>query len=145
MHFLINVFTGTKYFLSVLETVGIRVPTRNIGKVTMFSCSFSHCHSAVCVSAANEFVNLQILLVSRVWMYKALADLFFFVLLFFYIVLCCLIAAVVCICADSVIDHWLSSSAHKYTKNWIELLKGDIEHRRGSVYQILSYVQCLFF
>jgi hypothetical protein len=44
--FLINVFSGTKYCPSVMETVGIRVPTRNIRNFTTFSCSFSHCRSA---------------------------------------------------------------------------------------------------
>jgi hypothetical protein len=51
--FLINAFCGTKYCPSVLETVGLRVPTRNIRNFTTFSCSFSHCPSARCVSAAN--------------------------------------------------------------------------------------------
>jgi hypothetical protein len=49
--FLIIVFIATNYPPPVLETVGIRVPTRNI--LIMFSCSFSHCSSARCVSAAN--------------------------------------------------------------------------------------------
>jgi hypothetical protein len=44
---LINVFSGTKHCPSVLETVGIRVPTRNIRNFTTFSCSFTHCPSAV--------------------------------------------------------------------------------------------------
>jgi hypothetical protein len=35
--FLINAFTGTKYCPSVLEAVGIRVPTRNIRNFTAFS------------------------------------------------------------------------------------------------------------
>jgi hypothetical protein len=51
--FLINAFFGTKYCPSVLETVGLRVPTRNIRNFTTFSCSFSHCPSARCASAAN--------------------------------------------------------------------------------------------
>jgi hypothetical protein len=51
--FLINAFSGTKYCSSVLETVGIRVPTRSIRNFTAFSCSFSHCPSAKCVSAHN--------------------------------------------------------------------------------------------
>jgi hypothetical protein len=45
---LINVFSGTKYCPSVLETVGIRVPTRNIRNFTTFSCSFIHSLSARC-------------------------------------------------------------------------------------------------
>jgi hypothetical protein len=51
--FLINAFYGTKNCPSVLETVGLRIPTRNIRNFTTFSCPFSHCLSARCVSAAN--------------------------------------------------------------------------------------------
>jgi hypothetical protein len=51
--FLIHAFSGTKYCPSVLETVGIRVPTRNIRNFTTCSCSLSHCLSARCVSATN--------------------------------------------------------------------------------------------
>jgi hypothetical protein len=51
--FLLNIFSGTKHCPSVLETVGIRVPSRNIRNFTMFSCSFSQCPSARSVSAAN--------------------------------------------------------------------------------------------
>jgi hypothetical protein len=50
---LINAFIGSKYYPSVLEIFGIRVPTRNIRNFTTFNCSFSHCPSARCVSAAN--------------------------------------------------------------------------------------------
>jgi hypothetical protein len=38
---------------AVLETVGIRVPTRNIRNFNSFSCSFGHRLSARCASAAN--------------------------------------------------------------------------------------------
>jgi hypothetical protein len=51
--FLINAFCGTKNCPSVLETVGLRVPTRSIRNFTTFICTFSHCPSARCVSAAN--------------------------------------------------------------------------------------------
>jgi hypothetical protein len=51
--FLINVISDVKYSPSVLERVGIRVPTRNIRNFNTFSCSFSHCPSARCVSGAN--------------------------------------------------------------------------------------------
>jgi hypothetical protein len=51
--FVINVFIGTKCCPSVLETVDIRDPTRNIRNFSMFSCSFSHCPSSRRVSAAN--------------------------------------------------------------------------------------------
>jgi hypothetical protein len=39
--FLINAFCGAKYCPSALETVGLRVPTRNIRNFTTSSCSFS--------------------------------------------------------------------------------------------------------
>jgi hypothetical protein len=56
--FLINAFCGgTKHCPSVLETVGLRVPTRNIRNFTTFSCLFSHCPSVRCVSAANAVCN----------------------------------------------------------------------------------------
>jgi hypothetical protein len=58
--FLINSFCGTKYCPSVLETVGLRVPTRNIRNFTTFSCSFSHCPSARSVSAANPMQSVNL-------------------------------------------------------------------------------------
>jgi hypothetical protein len=51
--FLMNVFIGTKYFLSALKTLSIRVPARNIRNFTLFTCSSNHYSSARCVSAAN--------------------------------------------------------------------------------------------
>jgi hypothetical protein len=55
-----NVHNGVKYRPSLLETVGIHVPDRNIrGRIT-FSCSYSHCPSARRASAANAVVSLQI-------------------------------------------------------------------------------------
>jgi hypothetical protein len=42
---LLNVFSGAKCCPSVLETVGIRVPTSNFRNFTMFTCSSSHCPS----------------------------------------------------------------------------------------------------
>jgi hypothetical protein len=51
--FLINIYSGTKWCPSVLETVGLPVPTRNIRNFTMFTCSSSHFPSSRCVSAAN--------------------------------------------------------------------------------------------
>jgi hypothetical protein len=56
--FLINAFCGIKHCPSVLETVGIRVPTQNIRNFTTFSCSFSHCPSARCVSSTNAVWKL---------------------------------------------------------------------------------------
>jgi hypothetical protein len=41
-----NTFIGIKYCPPMLETVGIRVPTRNIRNFTTFSSSFSHYPSA---------------------------------------------------------------------------------------------------
>jgi hypothetical protein len=54
--FVINVYIGAKCSLSVPETVGIRVPARNVGNFSMFSCSSSHCPSARCVSPANAII-----------------------------------------------------------------------------------------
>jgi hypothetical protein len=51
--FLINVFIGTKCYPFALETVSVRVSTRNIRNFTVFTCSSSHCPSARCVTAAN--------------------------------------------------------------------------------------------
>jgi hypothetical protein len=51
--FLINLFSGAKYCSSVLSTVGIRVPARNIRNFTMFNCPSSHRPLAICVSAAK--------------------------------------------------------------------------------------------
>jgi hypothetical protein len=51
--FLIKVSSGTTFCPSVLEMVGLRVLTRNISNIPMFTCSSSHCPSARCVSTAN--------------------------------------------------------------------------------------------
>jgi hypothetical protein len=64
--FLINVIDGTKYCPSVLETFGVRVPTQNIRNFTTFICSFSHCPSARCVSAASAVCKSKIFLASHV-------------------------------------------------------------------------------
>jgi hypothetical protein len=50
----INVFSGTKCCPSVLETVGLWVPTQNIRNFNMFTCSSSHCPSARCVSTCSS-------------------------------------------------------------------------------------------
>jgi hypothetical protein len=52
--FLICVFKGVKNCPPVLETVGIRVPSRNICNFSLFCCPSSYCPSASCVSAANR-------------------------------------------------------------------------------------------
>jgi hypothetical protein len=57
--FLINVFSGTKCCPSVLETVGILVPTKNIRNCNMLTCSSSHCPSARCVSTENSVYELR--------------------------------------------------------------------------------------
>jgi hypothetical protein len=111
--FLINAFSGTKYCPSVLETVGIRVPTRNTRNFTMFSCSFSHCPSARCVFDANTvYKSTDIFSKSCLSLKSHSRSIFlYFVVSFVRFVLFCLIA--VCIRADSVIGHWLLSSARK--------------------------------
>jgi hypothetical protein len=55
--FLICVFKGVNNCASVLEAVGIYVPSRNIRNFFTFCCSYSHCPSARCVSAANLVCN----------------------------------------------------------------------------------------
>jgi hypothetical protein len=50
---LINIFSGTKRCPSALETFGLRVPTRNFGNFTLFTCSATLRPSARCVSTAN--------------------------------------------------------------------------------------------
>lgn len=55
--FLISVFKGVSNCPSVLETVGIRVPSRNIRNFSMFCSASSHCPSARCVHAANIVGN----------------------------------------------------------------------------------------
>jgi hypothetical protein len=53
--FLIQVYRGLKYCPSFLEAVGLRVPTRYLRDVYIFSFSpsFKNCPSARCASAAN--------------------------------------------------------------------------------------------
>jgi hypothetical protein len=50
--FLINVARIATYCPSVLETVGIRVPARNIRNFNFLASSSNHCPSSRCVSAA---------------------------------------------------------------------------------------------
>jgi hypothetical protein len=57
--FLINVFSGTNCCPSVLEMVGLRVPTRNTPNFNMFTCFSSHCPSARWVSTANAVCILR--------------------------------------------------------------------------------------
>jgi hypothetical protein len=65
--FLINAFCGAKYCPSALQTVGLRVPTRNIRNYTTFSCSFSHCPSARFVFAANVVWKLMDIFIKSCW------------------------------------------------------------------------------
>jgi hypothetical protein len=53
--FLTQVYSGSKFFPSVLETVGLRVPPRRIRDFALFSVcsSCKNCPSARCASAAN--------------------------------------------------------------------------------------------
>jgi hypothetical protein len=53
--FLIQVYRGLKYCPSLMEAVGLRVPTRYLRDFSMlnFSPSFKNCPSARCASAAN--------------------------------------------------------------------------------------------
>jgi hypothetical protein len=55
--FVICVFRDVINCPSVLETVSIRVPSRNIHNFSLFCCSSSHCPSARCVLAANIVCN----------------------------------------------------------------------------------------
>jgi hypothetical protein len=55
--FLIHVFSGAKCCPCLLETVGIRVPTRNIRKFIMFCCPFSHFPSARRVSVGRAIAQ----------------------------------------------------------------------------------------
>jgi hypothetical protein len=75
--FLINVFSSTKYYPSVLETVSIHVPTQNIHNFAMFSCSFSHCPSARYVSAANAVCKSTDIFNNSCLSVKSLTDYFF--------------------------------------------------------------------
>jgi len=55
MSFLTNVFSVSKSCLTLLETVGLRVPNQNFRDFGMFNVAFTrrHCPSPNCVSAAN--------------------------------------------------------------------------------------------
>jgi hypothetical protein len=55
--FPICVFKGVKKCPSVLETVSIRFPSRNIRNFSPFCCTSSNCPSARCVSATNIVCN----------------------------------------------------------------------------------------
>jgi hypothetical protein len=64
--FLINVFSGIKYRSSVLETVEIRVPTRNIRNL---ACSHARLATALKLDVFQrklQFVNVHAFLVTRV-------------------------------------------------------------------------------
>jgi hypothetical protein len=52
---LLNVYTGSKFCPTLLDTVGLHVPNRNFRNFKLFHVSFNrrNCHSARCASAAN--------------------------------------------------------------------------------------------
>jgi hypothetical protein len=54
--FLIQVYLGSKFCPSVLETVGLRVPTRHLRDFSLFYVcpTIKNCPSARCASAAND-------------------------------------------------------------------------------------------
>jgi hypothetical protein len=64
--FLINVFCGTKYCPPGLETVGIRVPTRNIVTLSLSVDPSVTALQQDVYLLQIQFVNLQIFLVSPV-------------------------------------------------------------------------------
>jgi hypothetical protein len=53
--FLKDVYKGSKYFPTLLETVGLRVPNRNFRGFSLFIVDFKNrnCLSARCASAVN--------------------------------------------------------------------------------------------
>jgi hypothetical protein len=54
--FLLNVFTGSKFYPIILEIVGLRMPNRNFGDFKLFHADFCrrNCPSARRTSAANR-------------------------------------------------------------------------------------------
>jgi hypothetical protein len=111
--FLMNVYNGAKCFSSVIERDSIRVPTRNLRKFDIFSCSSSPCPAARCASAVNAvcistdpFRNLRFYVNNVNWFDLSL----FFACVVLVLVL---LQLLFCICSDSVIGHWLLSSARK--------------------------------
>lgn len=56
---LTDINNNVKCCTFVLETISIRVPTRNICNFSAFSPFSNHCLSAKCVSAANAVSNLR--------------------------------------------------------------------------------------
>jgi hypothetical protein len=65
--FLTQVYSGSKFCPSVLETVGLRVPPRRICDFALFSVcsSCKKCPSARCASAANAVCSDDHVFVSR--------------------------------------------------------------------------------
>jgi hypothetical protein len=64
--FLINVFSGTKHCPSVLETGGIRVPTRNVVSLASSVVSSATVLQLDMYLLQMQFVNLQIFLASHI-------------------------------------------------------------------------------
>jgi hypothetical protein len=111
--FLINVFSGAKHRPSLLVTVGIRVPTWNVRYFTMLCCFSSHCPSVRCVFAANAVCKSTDIFINSGININNLSLFRFLCFYCCFFILCCLIAVAVCILAESVIGHWLLSSARK--------------------------------
>jgi hypothetical protein len=132
--FLIHAFCGTKYCPSVLETVGLRVPTRNTRNFTTFSCSFSHCPSARCVSAANavcKSVDTYIRIFRKsCWSLNGLSWFIMFVFLFFTLLFCPVssyFVVVLCWLCNWPLAVEFSTLINKEL-NWIELLPSLISY-----------------
>jgi hypothetical protein len=51
--FFISVYSGLKCCPSVLDTMGIRAPSRNVRNSSLFTATCRNCPSARCVTAAN--------------------------------------------------------------------------------------------
>jgi hypothetical protein len=110
---LINIFSWTKWCLSVLETIVLRVPIWNIRNFTMFICSSSHFPWSRCVSATNVVCKHRDIFGTSYLNVKSLNwSIFLYFVSLFCFVLCCFIAVVVCLRTVSVIGHWLLSLAH---------------------------------
>jgi hypothetical protein len=56
---IINVLFGSKFSLSTLDIIGLRVPTRNLRDFSLFYISlyYKNCPPGRCVTAANSICN----------------------------------------------------------------------------------------
>jgi hypothetical protein len=114
---------------NINDIIIIRVPTANIRNFTMFTCSSSHCPSSRYVSVANAICEL-----TDIFSYSCLnVNSFNRYIFLMCVCLFCLISLAILIRTDSVIGHWLLSSASKWIKNWIESNRIIIRSRDSSV------------